>query len=54
VKVIGKSMNAHMLVYIHDTAIDEVLAPLTQEDVPPHLCKPALGWQPKNSGSFPF
>ena len=39
VKAVGKSANARMLVYIRDTAIDEVLAPLTQEDVPPHLCK---------------
>ena len=29
--------NARMLVYIRETAIDEVLAPLTRGDIPPHL-----------------
>ena len=35
--------SAHMLVYIRETAIDEVLAPLTQEDTPPYLSKLASG-----------
>ena len=35
--------NAHMLVYIREAAIDEVLAPLTQGDIPPHLSKPVFG-----------
>ena len=29
--------NAYMLVYIKETAIDEVLAPFTEKDTPPHL-----------------
>ncbi|KAF9649103.1 hypothetical protein BDM02DRAFT_3167185 [Thelephora ganbajun] len=29
--------NAYMLVYIRETAIDEVLGPLTEDDTPPHL-----------------
>ncbi|KAF9643693.1 cysteine proteinase [Thelephora ganbajun] len=32
-----RSTNAYMLVYVRETAIDEVLAPLTEEDTPPHL-----------------
>ncbi|TDL15584.1 cysteine proteinase [Rickenella mellea] len=32
-----RSTNAYMLVYIRDTAINEVLAPIPQEDIPPHL-----------------
>ena len=31
--------NAYMLVYIRDIAIDEVLAPFTDADTPPHLSK---------------
>lgn len=52
VKVVRKFTNARMLVYIRDTAIGEVLAPLTQEDVPPHLCKLVFGRWSKFSGSF--
>ena len=31
--------NAYMLVYIRETAIDEVLAPFTEDDTPAHLSK---------------
>ena len=52
VKTLRKFTNACMLVYIRDTVIGEVLAPLTQEDIPKHLCKLVLGWWSKISGSF--
>jgi len=45
-----KFTRARMLVYIRETAIDEVLAPLTQEDLPLPLSKLSLGWWPKISG----
>lgn len=45
---------ACMLVYIRETAIDEVLAPLTKEDTPPHLGKLVSGWWSKSSGSLSF
>ena len=44
-KTMRKFTRARMLVYIRETAIDEVLAPLTQEDVPPDLSEFALGWR---------
>jgi len=47
-----KSTDARMLVYIRETAIDEVLAPLTQGDIPPHLSKSVLSWRSKVSSSF--
>ncbi|KAF9792792.1 cysteine proteinase [Thelephora terrestris] len=37
VRAMKRFTNAYMLVYIHETAIDEVLAPFTDEDTPPHL-----------------
>ena len=37
VRAMKRFTNAYMLVYIRDTAIDEVLAPFTDEDTPPHL-----------------
>ena len=42
VKATRRFTSARMLVYIRETAIDEVLAPLTQEDVPPHMSMSAL------------
>jgi len=43
VSAVKRSTNAYVLVYIRETAIDEVLAPLTVEDVPPHLSKLTFG-----------
>lgn len=40
VGVTNKSTNAHTLVYIRETAIDEVLAPLTEGDTPVYLSEP--------------
>jgi len=42
VRAMKRFTNAYMLVYIRDTAIDEVLAPFTEEDTPPHLSKLVL------------
>ena len=39
----NKSTNACMLVYIRETEIDRVLAPLNEEDIPPHLSTPFQG-----------
>lgn len=39
VRAMKRFTNAYMLVYIRETAIDEVLAPFTEEDTPPHLSK---------------
>ncbi|TDL18071.1 hypothetical protein BD410DRAFT_806893 [Rickenella mellea] len=39
VRAMKRFTNAYMLVYVRDTAIDEVLAPFTEEDTPPHLSK---------------
>lgn len=47
VRAMKRFTNAYMLVYIRETAIDEVLTPFTDEDTPPHLSKSALGWWPK-------
>jgi len=38
-----RSTNARMLIYIHEAGIDEILAPLTTEDIPPRLSKLVLG-----------
>ena len=46
----GGLANARMLVYIRETAIDEVLAPLAPEDTPPHISKLVLDWWSKSSG----
>ena len=37
VRAIKRFTNAYMLVYIRDCAIDEILAPFTEEDTPTHL-----------------
>ena len=42
-KAMKRFTNAYMLVYIREVAIDEVLAPLAEEDAPAHLSKLALG-----------
>jgi len=42
VKATRRFANARMLVYIRGTAIDEVLAPLTQECIPSHLSELVL------------
>ena len=39
VRSMKRFTNAYMLVYIRDAAIDEVLAPFTEKDTPPHLSK---------------
>ena len=43
IKPMKRCTNAYMLVYIRESAIDEVLAPLTEEDTPSHLSKFAPG-----------
>ena len=34
-----RSMSAYMLVYIRETRLDEILCPITLEDVPPHIAR---------------
>ena len=51
VEAMRKFTRARMLVYIRETAIDEVLAPLTQEDITPDLSKLTLDWWSKISDS---
>jgi len=38
------SVSAYILAYIRKAAIDEVMASLTEEDIPLHLSKLILGW----------
>lgn len=42
VRAMKRFTNAYMLVYIRETAIDEVLAPFKEEDTPPHLSESTL------------
>lgn len=37
VRAMKRFTNAYMLVYVRETAIDEILAPFKEEDTPPHL-----------------
>ena len=39
------STNAYVLAYIRKAAIDEVMAPLTEKDVPLHLSELVSGWR---------
>jgi ubiquitin carboxyl-terminal hydrolase 7 len=39
VRQLKRFTNAYMLVYIRESAIDEVLAPFTEKDTPAHLSK---------------
>src|SRR5579872_104692 len=47
------STSAYMLMYVRETAIDEILTPFTEEDVPPHLGKLKFCSQLKSSNSSP-
>lgn len=40
VRAMKRFTNAYMLVYVRETAIDEILAPFKEEDTPPHLSMP--------------
>ena len=51
VRTTRKFTRARMLMYIRETAIGEVLAPLTQDDIPLDLSKLILGWPLKTFDS---
>jgi len=51
VKAMKKFTRARMLVYVRETAIDQVLAPVTREDLPLDLSTPMFDWWLKISGS---
>jgi len=52
--VMKRSRNANVLVYIRETAMDEVLVPVTEKDTPLHLGEAMLGWRLEISDLFPF
>lgn len=39
----ASATNAYILAYIRKAVIDEVMTPLTKEDIPPHLSKLVSG-----------
>ena len=54
VRVTNKSTTARTLVYIRESETDEVLVPLVEEDIPPHLSKSMSGCCLNSSGSSLF
>lgn len=54
VRAIKRFTNAYMLVYVRESAIDEVLAPWKDEDTPPHLSKLQLNFCHACTDQVPF
>ena len=52
VRVTTKSTTARTLVYVRETAVNEVLAPLTEKDTPLHLSELVSGYYLGVSSSF--
>ena len=46
VRAMKRFTNAYMLVYVRESAIDEVLAPWKDEDTPPHLSESLMSFVP--------